>query len=134
MEGKKFATAINCIDGRVQYPVLKWLIEENTIDYVDMITEPGPDKALIEGSPELINGIQSKINISLENHHSNLIVVVGHYDCAANCVCKEEHYTQIKKCAEIIRSWYSSTPVIGLYVNDHWQVEQVCQLNNIQVA
>jgi hypothetical protein len=36
----KFATAINCRDGRTQLPVIEWLKKEYGATYVDMITEP----------------------------------------------------------------------------------------------
>jgi len=34
MQNKKFATAINCIDGRVQQPVLEWAQQTLQVDYV----------------------------------------------------------------------------------------------------
>ena len=37
-----FFTAINCMDGRVQLPVIKYVQEKFDILFVDMITEPGP--------------------------------------------------------------------------------------------
>ncbi len=43
-----FATAINCIDGRVQKPVMEFAISKFKVDYVVMITEPGSDKILSE--------------------------------------------------------------------------------------
>ena len=36
-----FATAINCMDGRVQLPVIKFLQERFKAEYVDIISEPG---------------------------------------------------------------------------------------------
>ncbi|MGB3082317.1 MAG: carbonic anhydrase, partial [Candidatus Omnitrophota bacterium] len=45
---KSFATAINCIDGRAQKPVTEFAIRKFKVDYVDLITEPGPDKVLSE--------------------------------------------------------------------------------------
>ena len=43
---KKFVTAINCIDGRAQIPVIDWLKAATDADFVDQITEPSADKAL----------------------------------------------------------------------------------------
>lgn len=37
----KFATCLNCIDGRVQIPVINWITDNYEIDYVDMVTEAG---------------------------------------------------------------------------------------------
>jgi Putative carbonic anhydrase len=33
----KFGTAINCMDGRVQEPVINWMKVRYGLDYVDMI-------------------------------------------------------------------------------------------------
>lgn len=44
----KFATAINCMDGRTQQPIINFMKYWYRIDYVDMINEPGPVKALAE--------------------------------------------------------------------------------------
>src|SRR5262249_33557428 len=47
-----FATAICCIDGRVQSPVADWLKINGSVRYVDAVTIPGPDKALTHGHEE----------------------------------------------------------------------------------
>lgn len=41
-----FATAINCMDGRTQEPIINYMKQGYKVDYVDMINEPGPVKAL----------------------------------------------------------------------------------------
>ena len=48
MGGKTFATAINCMDGRVQEQVTLLIKESTGVDYVDMITVAGPDKVLAQ--------------------------------------------------------------------------------------
>ena len=56
-----FGTAINCIDGRVQLPVINWMKATHHVDWVDVITEPGADEALASchpGSP-ISNGCRS---------------------------------------------------------------------------
>lgn len=37
----KFCTAINCMDGRVQLPVINYLKKHFKVNYVGSITEPG---------------------------------------------------------------------------------------------
>ena len=37
-----FYTTINCMDGRVQLPVISYLMERFGVQYVDAITGPGP--------------------------------------------------------------------------------------------
>lgn len=43
-----FATAINCMDGRTQLAVTAFMKSRYGVDFVDMITEPGPVRALAE--------------------------------------------------------------------------------------
>ncbi len=47
-----FGTAKNCLDGRVQIPVLDWIKLHSRVQYVDMITEPGVDKVLAQGKQD----------------------------------------------------------------------------------
>jgi len=126
MEGR-FATAINCIDGRAQSPVAEWLKKNVRADYVDTITEPGPDKALLQDA----DPIRKKAMISISAHKSGVIAVAGHHDCAGNPVSKEEHIEQVKKCVEIAASWGFPVRIVGLWVNDNWQAEVVTDTENI---
>ncbi|MCC5912186.1 MAG: hypothetical protein JJT76_17355 [Clostridiaceae bacterium] len=125
MSDKKFVTALNCMDGRVQYPVLKWLMENLGADYVDMITEPGVDKIFCECREELLQSVKQKISISIEKHNSNTIAIVGHHDCAGNCVCKEDHYKQVEISVSEILKCYPTVRVLGLFVNKDWAVEVI---------
>lgn len=120
----KFATAINCIDGRTQNPVSEWIKKNHSADYVDTVTEPGCDKTLLQNL-EKIDQIKAKVQISINAHGSSLIAIAGHHDCAGNPVSKDEHIAQIKKSVEIIKSWNLPVKVVGLWVNDQWKIEQV---------
>ena len=126
MPDADFAAAINCIDGRVQQPVSDWLRQRLGVDYVDMITEPGPDKALTQGLLRQVESIRDRLAISVQAHQSGTVAVVGHDDCAANPVQKDRHWAQIEKSAEIVAEWGFGVRVIGLWVNQQWQVEVVC--------
>jgi len=125
MDDKKFATAINCIDGRTQMPVSDWVKEKYSISYVDMITEPGCDKVVCGTDDVTIEKIKSKALISINAHKSSLVVIAGHHDCAGNPVSKEEHLMQIKKCVEIVKSWNLPIETVGLWVNEKWEIEQI---------
>jgi len=121
----RFGTAINCIDGRVQEPVRLWAAENFQLDYVDVVTEPGPDKALAHGPVATIESIRSRVKISIEAHRSNLIIIAGHHDCAANPVCKEAHLDDIKTSLQVIRLWNFSTSVVGLWVDEQGRIEVI---------
>jgi hypothetical protein len=119
----KFGTAINCMDGRVQLPVIEYFKKEYGIDCVDMITEPGPDKILAEALDEsLIESIRQKVNISVSKHGSEIIVIAGHYDCAGNPTTEEKHKEQIKKSIETIKGWdLPVKTIVGLWIDKDFQ-------------
>jgi hypothetical protein len=121
----KFATAINCMDGRVQEPVISWFKIRQGYDYVDMITEPGPIKSLADGDPKVIESIKMRTAISVEKHHSDIIAVVGHYDCAGNPESKEVQLAQIDYSIQEVKSWGFNVKVVGLWVGDRWSAELV---------
>jgi hypothetical protein len=119
----KFATSVSCMDGRIQIPLINWIKENFSVDYVDTITEPGVDKQVADNTD--LESIKTKVGISINKHESELIVVSGHYDCAGNPVSNEEHITQIKKGIEVISSWNLGAKVIGVWVDDTWKINTV---------
>ncbi|WP_163527672.1 carbonic anhydrase [Halobacillus ihumii] len=125
MSDSKFATAINCMDGRVQQPVFEWMKEQFSVEYIDMITEAGPNKVLLEGTEREVESIQSRVQVSYEAHGSEVVAIVGHYGCAGNPVPKDELFGQIEKSVEKIKNWGLEVKVLGLYVNENWEVEVV---------
>ena len=123
---KKFATAINCVDGRVQLPVIAWVKEKYQVDYVDMITEPGPDKLLSENKQNSqIELVKKKVEISLKKHGSKLIVLAGHHDCAGNPVDEKRHREEILNGVKVIKSWNLDAKVLGVWVNSKWIVSRI---------
>ena len=125
MDKARFVTAVNCIDGRVQTPVLDWMKKFCGVDYVDLITEPGPDQVLSEGPAEKVQALREKVMTSVMVHSTELIAVAGHDDCAANPVSKERHLEQIQKSVEVVSGWWMPACVLGLWVNERWPVEMV---------
>ena len=122
----KFATAINCIDGRVQAPVSEFIRRNYGIDYVDMVTLPGPDKVLSECKDiQEIESIKSKVLISCNSHGSKLIFIAGHSDCAGNPVREEEHCRQIEQAVQNIEEWNLEVDVYGIWVNASWEVKLI---------
>jgi carbonic anhydrase len=122
----KFGTAINCMDGRVQLPVIDWMKNTYGLDYVDMITEPGPDRIMGTGSPVQLDSIKSRVSISVNAHGSEIIVIVGHYDCAGNPVTGEEHRSQVQKAIDVIKSWnFPVREIAGVWIGSDWTVELV---------
>jgi carbonic anhydrase len=114
----KFATAINCIDGRVQIPVAEFIKNNYHVDYVDMITVPGPDRVLSESADiDEIESVKKKVLISCDRHESRLIFVAGHYDCAANPCDEKTHRLEIRRAAENMKKWNTRSEVYGIWVD-----------------
>lgn len=122
----KFCTAINCMDGRVQDPVAEYLKKRFDATYVDTITEPGPNRMLAEDAPgERVASILERVAISVEKHGSGAIAVVGHYDCAGNPTDRDEQKIHTEKAVRFLESRYSEVDIIGLWVDEAWQVAEV---------
>jgi hypothetical protein len=120
-----FAGVINCMDGRTQEPVNAYLKEKFGVDYVDAITEPGPIKLLAENTDPRVESIKTRCDISLNNHHGVGLAVVSHYDCAGNPVDKDTQLVQLAASLKLLRSWYPTTPLYGLWVDEQWQVTEI---------
>ena len=121
---KTFAAAVNCMDGRVQEPVIQYLKNNFGVDYIDMITEPGPDKIIAEDSDKYkMNSIKQRLDISVNLHGSKFIVMVGHADCAGNPVEKDIHIAQTLQSSATLKSWFPDVQVIPVWIGDDWIVQ-----------
>ncbi len=123
----QFCTLINCMDGRVQLPAINFLLERFGCDYVDSITEPGPDRILAEGNIEddPLKSILEKIDISVKTHASAQIAVAGHHDCAGYPAEDDEHILKIRGSVEFLRRQYPGLEIIGLWIDRNWIVEEI---------
>ena len=127
MTKETFATAINCMDGRTQEPIISWAKKTFEVDYVDAITEPGPDKILAEGPDTLVESIRNRVMISVNKHGSQNVIMVSHHDCAGNPVSKEEHLDQLKKSVDVISSWELEVKIIGVWIGEDWKVNKLIE-------
>jgi len=120
-----FGTAINCMDGRAQLPVITWMKERYGLDYVDMITEAGADCVLTRGSAERIASVLTRVRVSVDKHGSQIVAIVGHDDCAGNPCSPADHLQHIRGSVAAARAWGLPAEIIGLWLNEAWQVEVV---------
>jgi hypothetical protein len=121
----RFGIAILCIDGRIHEPVVSWLRSQYQLDYVDLITEPGADRALTLGHPELNEAIREKLRLSIQNHDSKWLAIVGHHDCAANPVSRDLHIDQIRRALQVVRSWYLPLQLVGLWLDENGEIRSI---------
>ncbi len=121
-----FYTAVNCMDGRVQRPVLDYLMERFGVPYVDSITDPGPNGILNRQDDEAsVGSILKRIDVSVHKHKSIGIAVIGHYDCTGNPGDKDHQNRDTRGAVRFLRSKYPDTPIIGLWVDETWTVEEI---------
>ena len=118
------ATCLNCMDGRVQLPVLTWIKANYPVDFVDVITEAGMDGVL--SGQEDISEVMRSIKVSVNLNKSTRLFVVGHYDCRGNPTDDKHHREEINQAVKRLKPLWPAQEVIGLWVNDRWLVELVC--------
>lgn len=122
-EVKTFATAINCMDGRVQQPVLDFITKNYDVDLVDMITDAGPLKYLVDYcNDDKFSQIFENVEISIEAHGSKKLFIIGHHDCKGNPVDRQTQEEQIKisidRFAKILDK---KIEIYGVYFDENWQ-------------
>lgn len=120
----RFYTVVNCMDGRVQLPVIDYIKSRFDVEFVDSITEAGPNRMLAEGDAR-VDGILARVNISVQKHDSAGIAVAGHHDCAGNPAPKDAQLKHIKAAVQFMQTRYPGLPVAGLWVDENWRVNEV---------
>ena len=118
------ATCLNCMDGRVQLPVLTWIKANYPVDFVDVITEAGMDVVLAK--QEDISEVMRSIKVSVNLNKSTRLFIVGHYDCRGNPVDEKIHRQEIIDAVSRLKPLWPAQEIIGLWVNTKLQVELVC--------
>ena len=117
------ATCLNCMDGRVQLPVLTWIKTNYPVDFVDVITEAGMDRVLAKQKD--ISEVMRSIKVSVNLNRSTRLFIVGHHDCRGNPVDEKLHRQEVADAVERLKPLWPAQEVIGLWVNERWEVELV---------
>ena len=114
------------MDGRVQLPVIQYLQKRFIVDFVDSVTEAGPNLILSEaGDNSSVQSILNRVNVSVEHHGSTGIAVVGHHGCAGNPASRDEQVVHTQNAVRLLRQQYKNVEVIGLWVGSRWDVHEV---------
>lgn len=98
-----FVTAVLCIDGRYRRCLVEWLSDHYHADYVDLVTEPGPELVLTDEFSDAAASVRRRVDVSIRAHDSKAIAIVGHDDCAGNPVDRETHRSQIERRRSLTR-------------------------------
>lgn len=121
-----FCTAINCMDGRVQLPVNTYLEDYFGAKFVDTVTEAGPAGILArEPDSPAAASIFSRVDISVEAHHSVGIAVIAHAQCAGNPVPDAQQAEEIIAAARLVQARYPVKEVLALWIDADWTVSRL---------
>ncbi len=118
-ESTKFGTMLNCMDGRTQEPVIKWMKEQFKVDVVDAPNPAGPTNMITKGESQIIEHYKAETMISVNGHGSVNVVVVAHQGCAKNPISDEEQLAELKESVKTVAtSWGlpSGVRVTGLWL------------------
>lgn len=123
-----FATVLNCMDGRVQVPVILHLLDRFGVEYIDTITEAGMVRYLSDEmkSPQTESTLHS-ILISIEKHGSRQIAIVAHDDCAGNPIPAEMQQDQIRVSVRRLKEHFPQCEILGLWVDEDFQVHEIAK-------
>jgi carbonic anhydrase len=120
----EFVTCLNCMDGRVQKPMIQWLEKNHGAWHVDMITEAGMDGYLVSNE-DVPESLKYKIDISVNKHGSKDIFVIGHHDCGGHPVDEVTHRQHIIKSVGKIKKLYPGCSVSGIWISAGWGPEKI---------
>ena len=116
-----FACAINCIDGRTQEAVRRFLVKKYHVKWVDQVTEPGPSRILAQNVDQTtIDRIKERVGVSVRHHLSRVVAIVAHPDCAGNPGTKEQQIEDLREAWETVKSFGFPVEIILLWVNGDW--------------
>jgi len=124
----RFCTAINCVDGRIQLPVISYLTARFGAEYVDLVTEAGPNRILgRQTDGVLCESILYRVRFLIQRHGSVGIAVTGHYDCAGNPAGPREQAADTLAAVKYLRQCFPQISIIGLWINERWEVVEVSE-------
>ena len=120
-----FATAICCMDGRIQLPVLEYLSARFGVQYIDNITDAGPvGLAPTAADSPAVKSIFQLVELSMRVHASKGLAVVAHHDCAGNPVPGSVQMEQLQSWTKILAEHFPGIQIIGLWLDEDLQVHE----------
>jgi hypothetical protein len=128
-----FCTVINCMDGRVQLPVLEFMKKRFQVDFVDSVTEAGPVRlfankpsaAASAADERLRESVLSRVLVSTHAHASKALALVAHAECAGNPRPKSEQLAMLERALVSLRQHFPEIEVIALWLDADWKVQEL---------
>jgi Putative carbonic anhydrase len=111
----RFASAVSCIDGRIQTRVIDQVMLRFGVRHVDNITAPGAVKHLAGTATDTGEFLIEHVRIAMGAHGSTEVAIVAHAACAANPVPDAKQLEQIKAATALLEECLPGATVIGLF-------------------
>ncbi|GIQ86659.1 hypothetical protein KIPB_008552 [Kipferlia bialata] len=117
-----FATGINCMDGRVQLPLVNHMMSTYNVSFVDQITEAGPVRYFnmpedaTQTDRDIFTNMLARIDISVHHHGSKVINVTAHPDCAGNVVEDDKQKIQLLEAKAYLKEKYPTCTVEAVWI------------------
>jgi hypothetical protein len=114
------------MDGRVQDAVKDYMKLNYGVDYVDMVTEPGPNKILADDvAEEIVENIKKRVEVSVHHHGSKVVAIVGHFGCAGNPTEKAEQIEHLREAKKTVGFFRFPVEVVLLWVDGDWKTVEL---------
>ena len=113
----EFATALSCIDGRIQRPVNDFLVAEFGVTHLDTVTRAGIIKYLTASYDPATTAIVLDLDASVRAHSSKRLALVAHHDCAGNPVDDDIQHRQLEDGVAHFRRRYPELDIVGVWVD-----------------
>lgn len=119
----EFATALSCIDGRIQRPVNEFLLAEFEVTYLDTVTRAGMIKYLTASYDPATTAIVVDLDSSIRAHSPKRLALVAHQDCAGNPIDDEIQFRQLEDGLAHFRRRYPELSIVGVWVDTAMNIE-----------
>jgi hypothetical protein len=122
-----FCTAVNCIDGRAQLPVIDFLKARFGVQHVDVLSECGPAQLLaLRRDRHAAKLLIERVAFAVKAHDSVGIAVAAHHDCAATPTDDDTQQYHVTRAVNFLAKRFHHLPILGLWLDDSWSVNEVC--------
>jgi hypothetical protein len=122
-----FCAAINCVDGRVQLPVIDYLKARFQAQYVDVVSEPGAAQLLaVRRDRRAAKLLVARVAFTVKAHDSIGIAVAAHHDCSATMADDDTQRYHVRRAVNFLAKRFNHVPIVGLWLDERWSVSEVC--------
>jgi Putative carbonic anhydrase len=113
----RFATAVSCIDGRIQTRVIDQVMLRFGARHVDNITAPGAVRHLAGETTDTGDFLLEHVRIAMQAHQSSEVAIIAHATCAGNPVPDAKQKEQLRAATQLVEERFPGATVVGLFLD-----------------